>query len=237
MTVLLGGSTMCGRFTLRTPVSRVAEEFALLDAPPPLEPRYNIAPTQPVAVVRHAASPRELVFLRWGLVPSWAQDPAIGNRLINARAETAAAKPAFRAAMRRRRCLVVADGFYEWQRDGRRKQPYFIHMRDDRPFGFAGLWESWEGADHSALETLPILTTEANDLMRPIHDRMPVIIAPADYARWLDPAVEQPEQLASLPGPYGGDRLEAYPVGTRVNSPTHEDPRCIEPAGDDGVMG
>jgi putative SOS response-associated peptidase YedK len=243
---------MCGRFTLRAPASLVAEQFGLLDVPP-LDPRYNIAPTQPVAVVRTAglgavqeplpspvsgeglgvraaSSPRELVWLRWGLVPSWAQDPAIGNRLINARAETAAQKPAFRAAMRRRRCLVVADGFYEWQRTGARKQPYFIRMRDDRPFAFAGLWESWEGADHSALETCTILTTDANELMRPIHDRMPVIVSPDDYALWLDPANERPEQLASLLEPYRGDAMIAYPVSTLVNSPAHDDPRCIEPA-------
>ena len=245
---------MCGRFTLRAPASLVAEQFALFDVPA-FEPRYNIAPTQPVVVVRRAglsavqrrlpspapgegpgvragpvAAPRELVWLRWGLVPSWAQDPAIGNRLINARAETAATKPAFRAAMRRRRCLVVADGFYEWQKEGKRKQPYFIHKRDDRPFAFAGLWESWEGADHSALETCTILTTDANDLMRPIHDRMPVIVSPDDYARWLDPAIEKPDQLAALLRPYATDELIAYPVSPHVNSPAHDDPGCIEPA-------
>jgi putative SOS response-associated peptidase YedK len=233
---------MCGRFTLRAPASLVAEQFALFDVPP-LGPRYNIAPTQPVAVVRpagagvekvtgtsSAASRRQLAWLRWGLVPSWAQDPAIGNRLINARADTAATKPAFRAAMRRRRCLIVADGFYEWQRTGTRKQPYFIRMRDDRPFGFAGLWEAWEGADHSALETCAILTTDANDLMRPIHDRMPVIISPGDYDRWLDPAIEKPEQVADLLRPYAADELIAYPVSPYVNSPARDDPRCIEPA-------
>jgi len=224
---------MCGRFTLRAPASLVAEQFALFDAPP-FEPRYNIAPTQPVAVVRRAgveaSIPRELVWLRWGLVPSWAQDPAIGNRLINARAETAAEKPAFRAAMRRRRCLVVADGFYEWQRTGSRKQPYFIHKRDDRPFAFAGLWESWEGADHSALETCTILTTDANELMRPIHDRMPVIISPDDYGRWLDQAIERPEQLADLLRPYAAVDLTAYAVSPYVNSPARDDPRCVEPA-------
>jgi putative SOS response-associated peptidase YedK len=223
---------MCGRFTLRAPASLVAEQFALFDAPP-FEPRYNIAPTQPVVVVRQAgveaSIPRELVWLRWGLVPSWAQDPAIGNRLINARAETAAEKPAFRAAMRRRRCLVVADGFYEWQRTGGRKQPYFIHMRDDRPFAFACLWESWEGADHSALETCVILTTDPNDLMRRIHDRMPVIVSPNDYGRWLDPAIEKPDQLAALLRPYATDELIGYPVSPHVNSPAHDDPRCIEP--------
>ena len=223
---------MCGRFTLRAPASLVADQFALLDVAP-FEPRYNIAPTQPVAVVRRAgveaSTPRELVWLRWGLVPSWARDPTIGNPLINARAETAAEKPAFRAAMRRRRCLVVADGFYEWQRTGSRKQPYFIRMRDDRPFAFAGLWESWEGADHSALETCAILTTDPNDLMRPIHDRMPVILSANDYGRWLDPAIEKPDQVAALLRPYASDGMIAYPVSPHVNSPAHDDPQCIEP--------
>ena len=254
---------MCGRFTLRAPVSVVAEQFALLDVPP-FTPRYNIAPTQPVAVIRPRSvpplpspvsaegpgarasspasgegsdggvsgpSPRELVWLRWGLIPSWARDPAIGNRLINARAETVGEKPAFRAALRRRRCLIAADGFYEWQRAGARKQPYFIRLRDDRPFAFAGLWESWEGADHSALETCTILTTDANEVMRPIHDRMPVILAPDDYARWLDPAIESPAPLAGLLRPYAADDLTASAVSPHVNSPAHEDPRCIEPAG------
>ena len=165
------------------------------------------------------------MFLHWGLVPSWADDPKIGNRMINARAETAADKPSFRTAMRRRRCLIVADGFYEWQTIGKRRQPMYIHMRDGRPFAFAGLWESWEGADHSALESCTILTTSANDLVRPIHDRMPVIIAPADYARWLDPAVQQAEPILPLLRPYPAEEMEAYAVSTRVNSPARDDER------------
>ena len=188
---------MCGRFTLRAPASVIAEQFSLFEVPW-LKPRFNIAPTQPVPVVRmtpqQAAPQRQFVFLHWGLVPSWAKDPTIGNRMINARAETVADKPAFRTALRRRRCLIVADGFYEWQTAGKRRQPMFIHIRDDRPLAFAGLWESWEGADHSALESCTILTTAANDLVRPIHDRMPVIVAPEDYADWLDPAVQSPSR-------------------------------------------
>jgi len=222
---------MCGRFTLRAPASVVAEQFALFEMPP-FAPRFNIAPTQPVAVVRAVGErpppERELVWLRWGLIPGWAGDPAIGSRMINARAETAAEKPAYRAAMRRRRCLVVADGFYEWQRTGGRKQPYFIHMRDDRPFAFAGLWEAWEGPDHSAIESCTLLTTEPNELIEPIHNRMPVILAPDDYDRWLDPAVEQPEMVGPLLRPFGSDPMEAYPVSTHVNSPTRDDPKCIE---------
>ena len=222
---------MCGRFTLRAPASVIAEQFALFEVPS-LQPRFNIAPTQPVPVVRmtpqQAQPQRQFVVLHWGLVPSWATDAAIGNRMINARAETAAAKPAFRTALRRRRCLIVADGFYEWQTVGKRRQPMFIHMRDDRPFAFAGLWESWEGADHSALESCTILTTAANDLVRPIHDRMPVIAAREDYEQWLDPAVQTPEPILPLLRPYPSEPMEAYPVSTRVNSPARDDERCLE---------
>jgi putative SOS response-associated peptidase YedK len=182
--------------------------------------------------------------------------------LINARAETAAEKPAFRAAMRRRRCLVVADGFYEWRRAkkgtgpicrdqpsvGARppgashkldlspfsqpgtKQPYFIRLHEDRPFGFAGLWEAWEGPDHASLETCTVLTTAANDLVRPLHDRMPAILAPEAYAAWLDPEVEDPRRLMPLLAPYPSETMEAYPVSPLVNKAAHESPRCIEPA-------
>jgi len=232
---------MCGRFTLRAPASVVAEQFALFEVPP-FAPRFNIAPSQPVPVVRLGKgdsplsprgtvpfSGRELVWLRWGLIPSWAKDPAIGNRLINARAETVAEKPAFRATLRRRRCLVAADGFYEWQRTGKRKQPYFIRLRDDRPFAFAGLWESWEGPDSSQIESCTLLTTEPNELMRPIHDRMPVILPADGYQAWLDPAVEKPEQLLLLFRPYPAGEMTAEPVGTFVNSPANEGPECIEP--------
>ena len=222
---------MCGRFTLRAPASLIAEQFSLFEVPL-LKPRFNIAPTQPVPVVRMTPQQpeprREFVFLHWGLVPSWADDPAIGNRMINARAETVAEKPSFRAALRRRRCLVVADGFYEWQKQGKRRQPMFIHLRDDRPLAFAGLWESWEGADHSSLESCTILTTEANDLVRPIHDRMPVIVAPGDYARWLAPAVERPEAVLPLLRPYPSEPMEAYPVSTWVNSPARDEAKCLE---------
>ena len=244
---------MCGRFTLRAPASAVAEQFSLFDVAP-FAPRFNIAPTQPVAVVRAPtlynagtgdtsdgrlggqsdASPspapcpaRELVWLRWGLVPSWAKDPAIGARMINARAETAAQKPAFRAALRRRRCLVVADGFYEWQKTGARKQPYFIHMKDDRPFAFAGLWESWTSPDGAELPTCTLLTTQPNELTRPIHDRMPVVLSAADYALWLDPSVQDAARVECLLHPYPAGEMEAYPVSTRVNSPAHDGPDCL----------
>ncbi|MCX7427518.1 MAG: SOS response-associated peptidase [Planctomycetia bacterium] len=218
---------MCGRFTLRAPASVVAEQFSVF-AMPPFTPRFNIAPTQPASVVRMAPE-RELVALRWGLIPGWAKDPAIGPRLINARAETAAEKPAFRAAFRRRRCLVVADGFYEWQRRGKAKQPYFIHLRDDRPFAFAGLWESWERPERGLLETCTILTTEPNALVAPLHDRMPVILPPDAYDTWLDPTNEDVGQLATLLRAYPAEEMAAYPVGSYVNSPTHDGAECIEP--------
>jgi putative SOS response-associated peptidase YedK len=224
---------MCGRFTLRAPAGVVAEQFALFEMPP-FAPRFNIAPTQPVAVVRLAPGGpeprRELVWLRWGLIPSWAKDPAIGNRMINARAETIADKPAYRAAFRRRRCLVVADGFYEWQKAGSKKQPCFIRLRDDGPLAFAGLWESWEGPDHAAIESCTILTTDPNELVAPIHNRMPVILPAADYPKWLDPGVSDAAELSPLLAPYPAGGMEAYPVGLYVNSPAHDDPRCIEPA-------
>ena len=223
---------MCGRFTLRAPASLVAQQFGLLDTPL-LEPRFNVAPSQAVAVVRltpdAARLRRELAWLRWGLIPAWATAASIGNRLINARAETAAEKPAFRAAFRRRRCLVVADGFYEWQRVERHKQPYFFRLRDDGPFGIAALWEVWEGPSQTRVESCTLLTTMANELVRPIHDRMPVILAPADYERWLDPAVEKPGPLLPLLGSYPSQAMAAYAVSSLINSPGHEDPRCIEP--------
>ena len=163
-----------------------------LDTSADLVPRYNIAPTQQVPVIRlRADASRELSLLRWGLVPSWAQDPSIGQRMINARAETVASKPSYRAAFRRRRCLVPADGYYEWQKAGRAKQPYYIRLRDEPLFAMAGLWEQWHDTGGELWETFAIITTEANQATRAIHDRMPVILSQQDYAQWLDPACEQ----------------------------------------------
>jgi putative SOS response-associated peptidase YedK len=223
---------MCGRFTLRARVAELIEHY-LIGEPTlgEFEARYNIAPTQPVLAVREkpgTISPaREAVWLRWGLIPAWATDPAIGNRMINARCETVAEKPAFRSAFRRRRCLIAADGFYEWKTDGRVKQPYFIHFADNRPFAFAGLWDRWEGPDHSSIESCTLLTTAANEIMRPIHDRMPVILTPRNYAKWLESAEQEPPTLLPLLAPYPGDDLEIYPVGRQVNTPSHDDPDCI----------
>ncbi|MGA7106078.1 MAG: SOS response-associated peptidase [Candidatus Deferrimicrobiaceae bacterium] len=221
---------MCGRFTLFDSADSVAERFGLPDTPS-LSPRYNIAPSQTVVAVRipPGGGARELVALRWGLVPSWAKDPAIGNRMINARVETVADKPAFRSAIRRRRCLVPADGFYEWKRVNGRKQPYFIGMRDRKIFGFGGIWESWEGGGGEAVLSCALLTTGPNDLLRPIHDRMPVILSPREYDLWLSPQVQDPEALAPLFRPYPPEEMTVFPVGTAVNNPETDTPALIEP--------
>jgi putative SOS response-associated peptidase YedK len=212
---------------MASPGETIAELFDLPDAPR-LAPRYNIAPTQQVAAVRAAPDgSRELVDLHWGLIPSWAKDRGMGARMINARAETLAEKPVFRAAFRSRRCLIVADGFYEWQKRGTRKQPYYIHRRNGAPFGFAGLWEHWRGEGSVALESCTIVTTTPNELLAPLHDRMPVIVAPQHYASWLDPGVRDTERLAEILQPLEDDVLEAYPVDLWVNNPRNDDARCI----------
>jgi putative SOS response-associated peptidase YedK len=222
---------MCGRFTLRTPLTQLAKQFQFdLDAAQVQLPlRFNIAPTQDVAAVRLAGGKRELVQLRWGLVPSWAKDPKIGNTMINARAETVSVKPALRAAFKRRRCLVLADGYYEWLREGKIKQPYLYEINAGQPFAMAGLWESWRGTagpDSPPLESCTIITTEANELARKNHDRMPVILHEADYAAWLDPACADVEYLLA---PIEADPMTARAVGTHVNNARHEGPECIAP--------
>jgi putative SOS response-associated peptidase YedK len=222
---------MCGRFTQTAKERVLADLFELMDTPelPALEARYNIAPSQPVAAAR--VSPehgrRELVALRWGLVPAWAEDLKIGYRLINARAETAATKPSFRLAFRSRRCLIPADGYFEWQQQDGKKQPFYFHKRDGQPFAFAGLWERWAPPDAEAVESCTILTTAANDLARPVHDRMPVIVAPTDFSQWLDPNA-QPKTLQALLRPYPAEEMDAYAVTTFVNNPKNQGPRCVE---------
>jgi putative SOS response-associated peptidase YedK len=230
---------MCGRFTLRTPLAEVAQAFDLpADAfNGQRQLRFNIAPSQEVAVVRHhAAGGREAAWLRWGLVPSWADDLAIGNRMINARSETADTKPAFREAFEKRRCLVAADGFYEWKRGTKPKQPYYIRLVDDGPFAFAGLWERWRRGDE-AVESCTILTTDANELVAALHDRMPVILHPDQYDEWLDPRPSDKGRLKSLLVPYPAERMAFHAVSTTVNSPRHEGPECIAPAAPGKVQG
>jgi len=221
---------MCGRFTLTSPAETVAELFEL-DAAISLTPRYNIAPTQSVAVVRAAddRSARRLAQLHWGLIPSWAKDSSIGSRMINARAETVAERPSFRSAFRRRRCLIVADGFYEWQKLGTRKQPHYIHVADRKPFAFAGLWEHWEDPGGAPIDSCTIITTEPNEMMAEIHNRMPVILCPSDYGLWLDPDMQDPENVRSLLRAYPAEEMFAYAVSTHVNKPSNDVPACIEP--------
>lgn len=217
---------MCGRFTLRTPMSDVAKAFGVAaDRAAPF--LFNIAPSQEVAAVRVTEKgQRELCALKWGLVPGWADDLAIGSRMINARAETVATKPAYRRSFKSRRCLVVADGFYEWQKNGRQKQPYYIRLKDDRPFGFAGLWESWSKGG-SVVESCALITTTANELLAPIHDRMPVIVPSEAYDLWLSPETQETELLESLLRPYPAVEMVAFPVSNRVNNPAYNEPDCI----------
>ena len=221
---------MCGRFTLGATAATLAAQFDLANVPT-WTPRYNIAPTQEVLVVLQPSpqANQEARLHRWGLIPPWAKDPSIGNRMINARAETVATKPAFRRAFKERRCLLLADGLYEWQRQERRKQPFYIRLRDGRPFAFAGLWEHWEGSEGMAIQSCAILTTTSNEVVGRIHDRMPVILSPTDYDRWLDPSIQEPAVLQTLLRPYPADEMTAYPVSTLVNSPANDNPGCIEP--------
>jgi putative SOS response-associated peptidase YedK len=221
---------MCGRFTLSVPAETLRDYFDLRQLPE-MPPRYNIAPTQPVAIVRPAADcvGRALDMVRWGLIPAWADDPGIGARMINARAETVAEKPAFRAAFRQRRCLVPADGFYEWQKVGTRKQPHHIRLKNGGPFAIAGLWEHWRSTDGEVIESCTLITTEANDLLQPIHDRMPVILPPGAFDLWLDPAVADTRPLTWLLCPFPAEEMATYPVSPRVNTPANDGPDLIAP--------
>lgn len=220
---------MCGRFTLRHSVEAIASAFGLNEVPQ-LQPRYNIAPTQLVSTILlppENSNQRQFHQLRWGLIPSWAKDATMGARLINARAETVAEKPAFRSAFRHRRCLVVADGFYEWQRQERKKQPFYFRLQNDQLFCFAGLWERWKSPDGEEIHSCTILTTEANDLLRSIHDRMPVILDPKDYDLWLNPVAQNTESLQQLLRPYQAEAMTSYAVSTKVNNPANNIPECI----------
>ena len=222
---------MCGRYSLTTApeaIRRLCEVTAPL---PNVPPRYNIAPSQDVPVVRPTVEGkgRELTLLRWGLVPHWADSPKIGYRTINARAETVATKPTFRAAFRARRCLIPADGFYEWRKEGTGKQPYRICRPDGEAFALAGLWERWQAPDGEVIESCTIIVTAANDLVRPIHERMPVILDPADFDVWLDGGPAAANAAEALLRPCPSEALTVYPVSPRVNSPRNDDAGLIEP--------
>jgi putative SOS response-associated peptidase YedK len=220
---------MCGRISLSVPREEIEAAFDIEQLPLEYRPRYNIAPSQPIlAITADEAGAREAEFFRWGLVPFWAKDPSIGNRMINARAETVAEKPAFRNAFAKRRCLVPVDGFYEWQKREGGKAPMRIRLASRHPFALAGLWEEWRPKTGAPLRSCTILTTAANPFMGPIHDRMPVIVPPEAHAAWIDPQ-RSPADLHDLLAAYAGTDLEAYEVSTLVNIPANDIPECVEP--------
>jgi len=220
---------MCGRFVINITPEILREVYDLLSVPP-LQPRYNVAPTQEVAAVRENPSgARELVPLHWGLVPHWARDPGIGTRMINARSETAHEKPSFRQALKHRRCVIPASGFYEWEKRGKDRIPHYIRLRGGGIMSLAGLWESWTSPEGEVLESCTILTTGANSLVQRLHDRMPVILPRDGLGLWLDRQVRDSARLAGLFQPFPAQELEEYAVSPEVNSPKNDHPGCIEP--------
>lgn len=221
---------MCGRFTLTADPNQLRETFAWLNIPDEMTPRYNVAPSQPVAVVPNNGK-NQLDFFVWGLIPSWAKDPKIGNRMINARAETVAEKPSFRAAFRRRRCLIPADGFFEWRRvpGQKAKIPTYIRLKSGKPFTFAGLWEEWNSPDGSQILSCTIITTTPNDLLADIHNRMPVILPVSAYSLWLESGEPDQSELQDLLKPYPSEEMTAFPVSTLVNNPANDQAAIIEP--------
>jgi putative SOS response-associated peptidase YedK len=222
---------MCGRFTLAIDESDLAAEFEGMQIPAAYVARYNIAPSQPVLAITNA-EPTVAGFLVWGLIPPWAKDPSIGSRLINARAETLAEKPAFRSSYKYKRCVIPADGFYEWKAvlGAKTRVPHYIRLASAKPFGLAGLWSEWRSADGSEVRTCSIVTTAPNGLLAPIHNRMPVILGREARAAWLNPSPTAPGQLEHLLVPYPAEEMVAFPVSTRVNSPANDDAGCIRPA-------
>lgn len=220
---------MCGRFVLTADGKTIQQKFDL-DTVPELQARYNIAPSQPVAVISNE-SPKELNYYKWGLVPSWSKDLAIGNKLINARGETVEEKPSFRSAFKRRRCLIPANGFYEWAKadDGKGKKPMFVHLKGQELFAFAGLWEIWYGPDGEELRTCTIITTTPNELIKPLHNRMAVILDEEDYDLWLSPDELPAQALKPLIKPFEPDLMDVYEVSTLVNKPSNDIPECIVP--------
>ena len=221
---------MCGRFTLTIDPADLRDAFPGLAFPEEMTPRYNVAPSQLVAVIANNGK-NQVEFFKWGLVPSWAKDVSIGNRMINARAETLAEKPSFRAAYKRRRCLILADGFYEWKpvAGQKAKTPMLIKMKSGQPFAFAGLWEAWHPDQEDAILSCTIITTTPNALMEKIHDRMPAILKPEAYPLWLDPAEQAPDKLGKLLKPYPASQMTAFAVSRLVNDPRQDSPECIAP--------
>lgn len=222
---------MCGRFVQVSPFHVIAEAFDIKEGAAELRSRYNVSPGQSVcAVVRHAGKDsNRIVQFQWGLIPSWSKDPAVGNRMINARAETVAEKPGFRNAFRKRRCLVPADGFYEWLRTGKTKTPFYARLKSGGLMGFAGLYETWVSPGGETLQTCTIITTRANALLEEVHERMPVIIPDNRQALWLDPAFQEERPLLELLEPYPPDEMEMYEVSRAVNFPSNDSPELIQP--------
>ena len=218
---------MCGRYTITLDLEAILAQMDLQMPDFDFSPRFNIAPTQRLPVITGDA-PRELQLFKWGLVPFWAKDPRIGNKMINARGETVASKPAFRSAFKKRRCLAIADGFYEWKKTSTGKVPHHIRMKTREIFTLAGLWEEWEDPEGKTLRTFTLITTTPNELMAPIHDRMPVIVPPTERDIWLAPETA-PEDLQALITPFPDGALEAVPVSTRVNSPRNDGPENLFP--------
>ena len=221
---------MCGRFTLTVSPDELQAAFPNFTIPTDLPPSYNIAPSQPIPVVLNDGQ-EKLDFVRWGLVPFWTKPDKVGKfALINARSETAAEKASFKTPIRRRRCLILADGFFEWSKSssGKSKPPYYITLKDQSPFAFAGLWDNWNSPEGDQLKTACILTTTPNVLVKPIHDRMPVILPQTEYQTWLNPGEVNPEELQPLLIPYPAEGMQAYPVSAYVNSPNNNSPQCIK---------
>jgi putative SOS response-associated peptidase YedK len=219
---------MCGRFTLRQPAERIARELQLEEIPA-LEARYNIAPTQEILAIRHSPDGNEASMFKWGLIPSWAKDTSIGAKLINARSETVNEKPSFREAFKRRRCIIPVDGFYEWQRAGNKKRPFYFRFKDDRLFGFAGLWEKWRTPYGESVESCSILTTDANKMLSEVHHRMPVILYPDTYELWLDEDERKQGLRKKLLRPFPASEMIAYPVSTSINSSYHQGEELVQP--------
>lgn len=221
---------MCGRFTLAVDTADLQAAFPETSFPAQTAPRYNIAPTQPVLLIPNTPA-QKADFALWGLIPGWSKDPSIASRLINARAETLAEKPSFRGSLKYKRCLIPANGFYEWKTipGSKTKIPHYIRLESGQPFAFAGLWDEWHSPDGSLIKTCTIITTEPNELMSTLHNRMPVILNPAEYHLWLDPAPRRAEDLTPLLRPYPSEAMRAYPVSTQVNSPINDRPELVVP--------
>jgi putative SOS response-associated peptidase YedK len=222
---------MCGRFTLTVDPADLQDVFGDFIFPTQFAPRYNIAPSQPVLAIPNDGKNKADFFL-WGLIPSWAKDPTIASKLINARGETVAEKPSFRGSFKYKRCLISADGFYEWKAEAgkKAKTPYFIHMKNRKPFAFAGLWDEWHSPDGNMLRTCTIITTSPNELMSDLHNRMPVILDKSQFADWLNPMPQTLENLIHLLQPFPAEKMSAYPVSTLVNAPSNDRAELIAPA-------